>query len=154
MPMHVRDQIVAAIVTGLTEAIPDAQGRVYAHSDAEWDGRKLPMLVVTPTKTNVDKEPGTGDRVQRRETEIVVQIRDVEIEGDPYQSRISSLSIVVERVLSDLPDAVPVDDAEMIHDTGIVDIKEDGIGIHAGTALVFGIAYFTRSGDATRLVLP
>lgn len=152
--MHVRDQIVSAVVESLRGAISEAGSRVYPHGSVTWDRRSYPMLVVTAAKTRVDVEPGTGDRIQSRETEIVVEIHDLETEGADYAERVGAISIQVEKILADLPDAVPVDSASLLSDTGVVEIDEDERGIHAGSALTFGVSYFTRVGDATKLVIP
>lgn len=152
--MHVRDQIVGAVISSLRTAISEAGSRVYPHGAVTWDRRSYPMLVVTAAKTRIDIEPGTGDRIQARETEIVVEIHDLETQGDDYAERVGSLSIQVEKILADLPDAVPVSSVEMLSDTGVVEIDEDERGIHAGSALTFGVIYHTRVGDASKLVIP
>ncbi len=152
--MHVRDQIVAATVELVKGTLPVTAGRVYPYGRVDWDQRSFPFAIVTAGTTRVQIEPGTGERIQVRETELTVSIHDVSYEDEDYSVAIGNMSAAVEKAMTRLEDEIPIGSTETTGDTGVIDLDLDAAGLAFGSATTFAVVYYTLVGDVQRLHLP
>lgn len=149
--MHVRDQIVAAIV-GALKANPVFENRVFAETPGDWDERTYPIAVVVSGPTAIRPIADLdGYRVRRRTQEIAVSFGVREYDGEDPIATLSALATDVEDAVLAVEDAGIVEAIEAKSVSPVLDHRDAHGGISA-SMIVFDAEYYTQHGNSGAFV--
>lgn len=142
-----RDQLVDLVIEAL-KAIPQFGGRVHRDvATTGWDERTYPAALVMSGDTRVERlSDHDGYEIQRRTTEISVDIGVREYaDEDPIQE-LSALVVAVEDAMVTLEVEHPAfESVDVVASSGFVRV-DDGAGSVTATQLDFLVNFYTHKG--------